>query len=50
MFYVIFGKLPKVNNQPLGEFSHNLVTLNPNSVKQVSRSEIYLLSRGDVSC
>jgi hypothetical protein len=26
--YVIFGKLPNVNNHPLGENSPNLVTLN----------------------
>jgi hypothetical protein len=25
--YVILKKLPKVNDHPLGEFSHNLVTL-----------------------
>jgi hypothetical protein len=25
--FVIFKKLPKVNNHPLGEFSPNLVTL-----------------------
>jgi hypothetical protein len=54
---VIFNKMPRVNNRPIGENSPNLVTLTVHSSSSKSWSEVgyddYTLkraSRGELSC